>query len=182
MYIVRLKYYKYYRYGLQIRILVVRRVVEVGFWSRVGSSWLLSYSSRLSLRESKPDFNARVARASSIPKFPTTTKQRTVAANTHRQRQNAGGVYYETTLKATKLLYRQENEHSVNVCVGLPRTSYVTCDTVILSRYYSFYVQSGDSYMKVKLMFMNFMFGSLSVHEDKLHKLQACIRAKIQTF
>lgn len=37
--------------------------------------------SGLSLWENKPDFNARVARAVPIPKFPTTTKQRTVVAN-----------------------------------------------------------------------------------------------------
>lgn len=58
-------------------------------------------------------------------------KQRTVVANINNwQQRNAGGAYYEMMVIATKLLYRQENENLINVCIGLLRkgiyTSHVT--------------------------------------------------------
>jgi len=76
---------------------------------------------------------------------------------THQQRQNAGGAYYERTFKATKLLYQQENENSVNISECLERKQYTSYVTVVLSRdsVIPFYVKKREIKVNLTFIFWN---------------------------
>lgn len=93
----------------------------------------------------KPVFNARVARAVSIPKFPTTrNKEQLRRTLTHRQRQNVDGTRYEMMLRATKLLQQRGNEGS-NRTLFRENTHAISDITIILlQHYYFFYVTKSE--------------------------------------